>query len=179
LSYQALYTHKRTKHADPVKSEEVPKKKRGRPRGNKSSSMVYDPASILGDSVLGKKLGEMKDFSKSVTCDDHFTEFLSEKSKIMNKKEFKRCARSIVNLRTCLNQFHVELNDICKDEADLEYTALRSSALVPKISNVYLFNYLPESKLEYDFEREVEFVMTFCEWLCEKNYSDLQLSLIN
>ena len=86
-------------------------------------------------------------------------------------------AHSIVNLRSCINKFSVELNDNFKE--DSEYTTVKSSALVPKISNVYLFNYLPESKQEYDFECEVEFVMAYCAWLCDNNYTDLQLSLIN
>ena len=177
LSYQALYTHKRTKHADPIKLEDIPKKKRGRPRGNNSQSSQYDPVSILGSHILGKKLSEMTDFSKATTCDEHFVEFISEKSKIFNKKEFKSMAHSIVNLRNCINKYSVELNDNCKE--DIEYTSVKSSALLPKISNVYLFNYLPESKVEYDFESEVEFVMAYCAWLCDKNYTDLQLSLIN
>ena len=177
LSYQALYTHKRTKHADPVKLEDIPKKKRGRPRGNNSLNSIYDPLTILGNHILGKKLSEMTDFSKATTCDEHFVEFISEKSKILNKKEFKSLAHSIVNLRNCINKFSAELNDSCNE--DSEYTTVKSSALLPKISNVYLFNYLPESKQEYDFEGEVEFVMDYCAWLCEKNYTDLQLSLIN
>ena len=57
LSYQALYTHKRTKHTDSQQQiDETPKKKRGRPKGLKLDRSEFDPCFPLGDSPLVKKI---------------------------------------------------------------------------------------------------------------------------
>lgn len=178
LSYQALYTHKRTKHIDLIKQEDEPKKKRGRPKGIKSLQNSYDPASPLGDHVLAKKIQDWKENRRPLCCDEVFAEFLIEKSKFLSKREYRNIAGSVINLRNCLNKHYVELNEPNIEDLEQDYTAVKGSGLLPKISNIYVLNFLPKNNIEFDKDFEVQFMLEFCEWLTKKNYTDLEVSII-
>lgn len=176
LSYQALYTHKRSKHSAPTPQKLSSNKKRGRPK--KQFETQYDPIKLLSDHTLSQKLRDFKDSSPSVSCDDIFTEYFYEKSKILSKKDFKLLINNITNLRNCINK-HYKQQENCSNSEDLqEFTALKSPVNVPTISNVYILTYLPELKLEYNLKQEVEFLLDFCKWLLSKNYTEYELSLI-
>ena len=179
LSYQALYTHKRTKHTDSQQIEEIPKKKRGRPKGLKQESNEFDPCFPLGDSPLVKKIQQLRDLNEGQTCDDVFAEFLLEKAKSIQKKEYKVIAASILSLRECINKHYKELDDNITLELGQEYTKYIKPGLLPKISNVYVLNYLPENRPDYDKDNEVKFMLDFSAWLMNKNYTDLEVAVLS
>lgn len=178
LSYQALYTHRRTKHSAPCQDDLDDKiSKRGRPK--KSSESLYDPMLLIPNPKLLEKFKNFTEFTESVSCDDIFAEYLFEKSKIYNKKDYKRLVNSIINLRNCLNKYYEQQEFCQKIPSSEEYTAVRNSAYLPTISNVYILKYLPELKTEYDLKHEVEFFLEFCKWLEDKNYTEYELSVVS
>jgi hypothetical protein len=178
LSYQALYTHRRTKHADPVKTEAEAKKKRGRPKGVRSISSFYDPATPLGEHVLATRISAWKENKKPTCCDDVFAEFLIEKSKLLSKKDYRNIAYSITNLRTCINKHYHEMIESSLDYLE-EYTTMKNAALIPKISNIYILDFLPKNNIGFDKDFEVQFMFEFCSWLTKKTYTDLEVSLLS
>ena len=180
LSYQALYTHKRTKHTDSQQQiDETPKKKRGRPKGLKLDRSEFDPCFPLGDSPLVKKIQQWRATENHRTCDDAFAEFLMEKSTKSLRKEYKSIAASILSLRECINKHYKELNDTSILEDGQDYTKNKNAVLLPKISNVYVLNYLPENRPDHNKETEVNFMLNFCAWLMEKNYTDLEVAVLS
>jgi hypothetical protein len=179
LSYQALYTHKRTKHIEAIQIEEAPKKKRGRPKGMKPGPSEYDPCFPLGDNPLVQRIHTWKDIEKKDTCDDIFAEFLIERSKTLSKKEYRYTAGRILGLRDCINKSYHVLNDNSITAMNEDYTKIKGPGLLPKISNEYILNYLPSSKPEHDKEVEVKFMLDLCNWLMEKNYTDLEVSVLS
>lgn len=177
LSYQALYTHKRTKHSVPQKTEQNDNiGKRGRPK--KSSETHYDPILLITNPTISEKLKNFTEFTEPVTCDEIFTEFLYEKSKIYCKKDYKRLVNSIISLRNCVNKYYEEQEHCPKFHNSEEYTVIRNSAYLPTISNVYILKYLPELNIEYDLKHEVEFLLEFCKWLEDKHYTEYELSMV-
>lgn len=179
LSYQALYTHKRSKHTDPDKFDQDLKKKRGRPKGARSLLSSYDPASPLGEHVLAERIVRWTENKKNICCDDVFAEFLIEKAKFLSKKDYRNIAYSITNLRTCINKHYHEMIESSSDDLDEEYTTVRNSALIPKISNIYILDFLPRNNIGFDKEFEVQFMFEFCSWLTKKNYTELEVSIIS
>ena len=176
LSYQALYTHKRSKHSSGTPQKTSLNKKRGRPK--KQFDTQYDPIKLLSESSLSQKLKDFADSSPPVSCDDIFTEYLHENSKTLSKKDFKQLIINITNFRNCINKNYKQ-QEHCSNLEDLqEFTALKNPAYLPTISNLYILTYLPDLKLEYDLKQEVEFVLGFCKWLLSKNYTEYELSLI-
>ena len=179
LSYQALYTHRRSKHADPDKFDQDLKKKRGRPKGARSLLSSYDPASPLGEHVLAERIVKWTESKKNPCCDDVFAEFLIEKAKFLSKKDYRNIAYSTTNLRTCINKHYHEMIESSSDDLDEEYTTVRNSALIPKISNIYILDFLPRNNIGFDKEFEVQFMFEFCSWLTKKNYTELEVSIIS
>ncbi|OMJ66304.1 hypothetical protein SteCoe_36894 [Stentor coeruleus] len=179
LSYQALYTHKRTKHTEAIKLEDLPKKKRGRPKGIRSIHNDYDPCLPLGDNPLARKVHQWKDTENIESCDEAFAGFLIENSKTLSKKEYKQLAYSVIHLRECINLNYIELRDPSCENIEENYTSKKKPMLIPKISNIYILNYLPNSKYEFDKESEVNFMLQFFDWLLKKNYTDLEVSIVS
>lgn len=179
LSYQALYTHKRTKHTEQQQIEEVPKKKRGRPKGLKSLHSEFDPSFPLGENPLAWKMQHWRENEKTETCDDVFAEYLIQQAKCLSKKEYKLLASSVLGLRECINRNFKQLNDGTSLNENEEYTKIKSPDSLPKISNIYVLTYLPQHKPEHDKEAEVNFILSFCNWLTEKNYTDLEVAVLN
>lgn len=177
FSYQALYTHKKTKHSDTITPEDLPKKKRGRPKLNKSplneeqeveTSQPQDPISE-----------KMKNFIKEAqnkTCDEVFAEFLLKKKKAEDQERYLEIKNSIYALRDCINKHSdkVDSNNFFSDEA---YTASEKPNLIPNICNFYIMKYLPAERPEHEKQKEIDFMMGFCEWLNEENYTDLEISI--
>ena len=121
LSYQALYTHRRSKHADPDKFDQDLKKKRGRPKGARSLLSSYDPASPLGEHVLAERIVKWTESKKNPCCDDVFAEFLIEKAKFLSKKDYRNIAYSTTNLRTCINKHYHEMIESSSDDLDEDF----------------------------------------------------------
>ena len=178
LSYQALYTHKRTKHTELLQITETPKKKRGRPKGLKTFHNEFDPSFPLGDTPLARKVQNWKDIEKTGSCDDAFAEYLVFQSKKVLKKEYKSLASSIISLRDCINKNFHTFHDGTLLEIGEEYTRAKPPESVPKISNVYVIDYLPKHRPDYDKNIEVRFMLDFSNWLTEMNYTDLEVSVL-
>ena len=178
LSYQALYTHKRSKHAELIPNDENTKKKRGRPKGSKTET-TYDPCFPLGNNPLAEKIAKFKDFERINNCDTVFAEFLMDRSKKLSKKEYKSLANSVIYLRDCINMNYNLLNDSNFIGQNQEYTKSNTPDLIPKISNVYILKYLPENKTNYNKDSEVQFMLEICDWLMSKNYTDLEVTVIS
>ena len=176
LSYQALYTHKRVKHTEVIIQEDIPKKKRGRPKGIKSVTNDYDFSSPLADSPLCQRMKAFLEGVKQNSCDDAFVEFLLDRAKILSRKEYLSLAMSVLNLRDCINKNYKEIDD--KPILDTEeYSAVRDPRSVPKISNAYILDFLPIHNPEHDKNAEIDFVLEFCNWLIDKNYTELEVSI--
>ena len=102
-----------------------------------------------------------------------------EKSTKSLRKEYKSIAASILSLRECINKHYKELNDTSILEDGQDYTKNKNAVLLPKISNVYVLNYLPENRPDHNKETEVNFMLNFCAWLMEKNYTDLEVAVLS
>ena len=179
FSYQALYTHKKTKHSDNVIEEEAPKKKRGRPRIHKHTSEEESQAeSIPQDDPISEKMILLANNEGNGTCDEVFAEYLLFKqNNNLTEKEYATIKNSIYSLRDCVNKSYEKLDPNNFLENDVDYTISEKPAMIPNICNFYIIEYLPKEKPSYDKEKEIQFMLDFCKWLNEKNYTELEIAI--
>lgn len=178
FSYQALYTHKKTKHSESISVEDLPKKKRGRPRLNKPS-MDDEPLPNLvsNNDPITNIMKTWNETEKSGTCDEIFAEFLIEKQGKLPEDEYKAAKASVYNLRDCINKNYERLDAENFLEYESEYTVCEKPGMIPNISNFYIIEFLPKEISDSEKDREIQFMLEFCKWLNENNYTDLEIAI--
>jgi hypothetical protein len=180
FSYQALYTHKKTKHLESAILEERPKKKRGRPKRTKEDSENEDvkEEEVVLDAIARK----MKKFSEietpAETCDEAFAEYLVVKQRKLGTNEaFQAIKSSVYYLRDCVNRNYEKVDPAAFLGNEVDYTSTEKPAMIPNVCNYYMLEYLPKEKETFDKDKEIEFMLDFCKWLNEKNYTDLEIAV--
>lgn len=174
FSYQALYTHKKSKHAKFTPSQVSHKEKPSAPkfilsksqqeRSQKSYSNEYE---LISNTV---KNDDLK------TCDDAFREYLCKLRKKLNDEQFATLKCSIHALRECLNRNteRVDPNYFFSDDL---YTMIEKPNLIPNVCNFFISEYLPREYPGYVRTDEVHFIFEFCLWLNKKKYTDIEIEV--
>ena len=177
FSYQALYTHKKTKHSDSITQEDLPKKKRGRPKLNKSprnDSQEIECSQI--QHPIDEKMKNLGKITNLRTCDDVFAKYLQIKEKELRTEHYLEVKRSVFSLRACINKHsdRLDQNNIISND---DYTATERPLLIPNICNFYIMNFLPKDRPEHDRQNEINFMLDFCSWLNDNDYTDLEIAI--
>ncbi|OMJ86066.1 hypothetical protein SteCoe_12503 [Stentor coeruleus] len=178
LSYQALYAHKKVKHSDTISQEDFPKKKRGRPRQNNVINKEEVLSSLPSkDDPIAQIIKNWNETESKGTCDEAFAKYLMFKHSKLSEVEYQALRASVYSLRDCVNKYYERLDTENFLENESEYTITEKPAMIPNISNFYIIEFLPREKPIHDKKKEISFMLEFCRWLNEQNYTDLEIAI--
>jgi len=178
-SYQALYTHKKSKHFDKTANQgnQVGKKAKHKPPTlsciEETQTKVNKVQAVVIES--SKKCNSTEGYK---TCDDVFKEYLHKMRKKINDEQFATLKCCMYALRECLNKNYEKVDPnyfFCNDL----FTVTEKSSLIPNVYNYFKLEYLPRAYPGQVKTDEVHIIFEFCKWLNKKNYTDLEIALID
>ena len=103
--------------------------------------------------------------------------YLQEFYKYVNEKYFWFMLKFIILFRECLNQMK---KNIIKRGDNKVYCQLYNAEIIPEICNDFILIFLePYDYYGLNKEELIELIQHFCYWLNVKQFTQLQLSLIN
>lgn len=175
FSYQALYTHKKSKHTKFTPSQESQVEKKSSPKFilmKTQPEFHVRPRKILPNEYEHRKTTAKQDNYK--TCDDVFREYLCKLRKKLNDEQFATLKCSMNALRECLNK-NSEKADPNYFLTHGLYTTTEKPNLIPNVCNFFISEFLPREYPSYVMTDEVHFIFEFCIWLHKKRYTDLEI----
>jgi hypothetical protein len=179
LSYQALYTHKKSKHFGTSTTQENRSEKKVKHKPQPASYKEETQTKVHKvQAVIIESSKSCKNFEINKTCDEAFKEYLKKMRKKINDEQFATLKCCMYALRECLNKNYEKVDPnyfLCNDL----YTVTEKPNLIPNVYNYFIFEYLPSEYRGQVKTDEVHFIFEFCNWLNKKNYTDLEIALID
>ena len=176
LSYQALYTHKKTKHSNSNPTPQSSTNKRACPKTLTVQSEEGKEDKGLNQVPIFDNVAKWTRKGSKGTCDDVFKEYLQKMRKKVDDEQFAALKCSMNALRECINKnsHKVDSNYFLCDDL---YTVTEKPALIPNICNYFVLDYLPTEYPNHVKNDEIHFILEFCKWLNKKKYTDLLIAM--
>jgi hypothetical protein len=176
LSYQALYTHKKTKHPDVDFPKNSSNSKPSYSKLPKSVKFEEGQLEVTHSQVPFENNSKWTKRGSKGTCDDVFREYLQKMRKKVDDGQFATLKCSMTALRECINKnsHKVDQNYFLSDDL---FTVTEKPALIPNICNFFVLEYLPNEYPNHVKTDEIHFILEFCKWLYKKKYTVLGITM--
>ena len=117
---------------------------------------------------------------QSYNLDCIFFFYLKEFYKYVNDKYFWFLLKFIILFRECINKSRKDLIKKENENENKEYSQLYNAEIVPEICNEFLLDFMePYDYYGMNKDELIELIQHFCYWLGIKQFTQLQISLIN
>ena len=115
---------------------------------------------------------------QSYNLDNIFFFYLKEFYKYINDKYFWFMMKFVILFRECINKSKKDL--IKLDNENKEYSQLYNAEVVPEMCNEFILDFMePYEYYGMNKDEIIELIQHFCYWLGIKQYTQLQINLIN
>ena len=137
----------------------------------------FIPNTLNMNLPMKENIDIINDKIQSYNLDGIFFLYLKEFYKYVNEKYFWFMLKFIILFRECLN---LSKKNIIKSGENKVYTQLYNAEIIPEMFNEFILDFLePYDCFGLNKEELIELIQHFCYWLNLKQYTQLQLSLIN